>query len=100
LELVANGPVVVVVVDVPPSWPEGTLEVVEDEPGPVFDEGTVAGGFTAKLEPVTTTTSALCDRGSAEPTSIVLVVELAPPSLLPELLPPAPPAPALTSPGS
>jgi hypothetical protein len=101
LELSTDELVVVVVVAVPPPGPVGTVEVVEDEPAPVFEEGTLVGGFTAKLEPVTMTTSALADRGSAEPTSIVLVVvEPAPRPLLFEPLPPVPPVPALTSPGS
>jgi hypothetical protein len=66
-------------------------EVEEDDPGTVVDDD--VGGFTAKLDPVTTTTSALCEAGRTEPTSMVLGV------VAPEASPSTPPAP-LTSPGS
>jgi len=101
LALPANGPGSVVGVVVPVPEPEGTLEVVEDGPGPVFDEGAPAGAFTAKLEPVTTTTSAPSERDSVEPTSMVLVVvDPVDPPLPVDAPPPAPPVAVLTSPGS
>jgi hypothetical protein len=99
LPLLANGPVSVVDVVVPVPETDGTLVVVEDEPGPVFEEGTFAGGFTAKLEPVTSTTSAPTERGSDEPTSMVVVVESVDRPLPVETLPP-PAVDVLVSPGS
>ena len=100
-ELLDKGPeTVVVVVELTPA-PDGTAEVVDEEPAAGTGEGGLAAGVPAKLEPVTTTTSALTDRGSREPTSMVLVVdELPRPPPLSETPPPLAPAPLLVSPGS
>jgi hypothetical protein len=75
--LSARGPGTVVVVTDPPDCSEGTLDVEDDdddEPGTVVEEA-AAGGFTARLDPVTTTTSVRVDEGRDDPTSMVLVVE-------------------------
>ena len=73
LGLLTNGPGTVVVVDDPTPWPEGTADFVDDDAGADV-EGGPAGGLTAMLEPVTSTTLALSDADSGEPTSMVLMV--------------------------
>jgi len=100
LGLSVSGPETVVVVVDPPLWPDATVVVVDDEPGVVV-EGALGGRFTAKFEPVTTTTSALSDPDSCDPTSIDELVVGDVPPLPPSEEPPEPsPPPVLNSPGS
>jgi hypothetical protein len=99
--LLARGLALIVVVVDPPPSPDDTPVVVEDEPGTGVEGEEVVGELTAKFEPVTRTTSALCDVGRAEPTSMVALG--AEPVARPAL-PRAPPedasAPLLINPGS
>jgi len=78
LGLLARGPGTVVDVTAPLPWPDGEAEVVDVEPGRVVEEAEPDGVATAKLDPVTSTTSALADVGSADPTSMVSEVEEVP----------------------
>ena len=82
--LLASGPGTVVVVVDPVA--DGTAVVVVVEAPETDVEGVaLTGGFTAKLEPVTTTMSGATDDERAEPTSMVLLVVAVDPE--PELLP-------------
>ena len=74
--LLASGPATVVVVTERSPAPDGVLDVEDGEP--VADAEDEGEGITAKLEPVTTTTSAFSDAGRGEPTSMVSEVEPAP----------------------
>lgn len=68
--LLASGPgAVVVVVELVAGTP---VVVVGPDPGTVVEGVGLTGGFTAKLEPVTTTTSGDVER--VDPTSMVFVV--------------------------
>jgi hypothetical protein len=101
LELLDSGPGAVVVVTGALPGRGGALDVVDDGPGPGIDDGGFAGGITATLDPVTKTTSAVADRGSGEPTSMVLVVvELASRLPLPDEPPLVPLVPWFANPGS
>ena len=90
--LSASGPgIVVVVAELEPS--EGGAVVAGEEPGVVVVGWELA--LTAKFEPVTTTTSAPCEAGRADPTSMVSVVAFPVVAFVPfEVAPPS------TSPGS
>jgi len=82
-----------VVVVVAP-WETGLVEVVDDDVVELLGLVgfvTPIGGFTAKLLPVTTTTSAACEAESVDPTSIVPAVVPATVLLLPEPGPDEPP---------
>jgi hypothetical protein len=90
LGLSDSGPDTVVVVVDPPPWPATTVVVVVDEPGALVGGEALGARFTAKLEPVTTTMSALADPGNGEPTSIdeLVVGDVPPPPSSEEPVPP------------
>lgn len=82
-----NGVLVVVDDGVSPP-PADDVDGVDDDRGTVV---AVAGeAFTAKFDPVTSTTSAVWDEGSGAPTSIVvgLEIEFGPPAVAVKLVSP------------